>query len=151
MRSPLRFDWSFPILPQVCNERGLRILNATGGWIDALPMDGILVNIAVGFEEIAGGLCPATTHRVLTAVKRPKYSVRFFMRIKFGSTLQDLKDNVPSMVQSLTGNKKVLLQIAERTVDSQRRYCYVTVLGSVLFLRWRSAFAKAHCQSSRCR
>jgi len=100
----------FTFLLQADNERGLQVLNAAGEWIDALPIDGTLVvNIAAGFEAITGGLCPATTHRVLTAVERPRYSVPFFMGMKFGTTLQDLKNNVPDVVQSITGNKKVCL------------------------------------------
>ena len=99
----------FTFLLQADHERGLQVLNAAGEWIDALPIDGTLVvNIAAGFEAITGGLCPATTHRVLTAVERPRYSVPFFMGMKFGSTLQDLRTNVPSVVQSITGNRKVI-------------------------------------------
>jgi isopenicillin N synthase-like dioxygenase len=101
--------WTF--LLQADNERGLQVLNAAGDWIDAPPIDGTLVvNIAAGFEAITGGLCPATTHRVLTASENPRYSVPFFMGMKFGTTLADLKANVPSVVQSITGSRKVYLR-----------------------------------------
>jgi len=57
--------WTF--LLEADNERGLQVLNAAGQWIDASPIEGTLVvNIAAGFEAITGGLCPVTTHRVLT-------------------------------------------------------------------------------------
>jgi len=98
--------WTF--LLQADNERGLQVLNAAGEWIDASPIDGTLVvNIAAGFEAITGSLCPATTHRVLTASENPRYSVPFFMGMKFDTTLADLKANVPNIVQSITGSGKV--------------------------------------------
>lgn len=48
------------------NTGGLQVLNNNGEWIDAPPMEGsLVVNIQQGFEAITGGLCPATTHRVI--------------------------------------------------------------------------------------
>lgn len=47
---------------------GLQVLNKAGQWIDAPPVPGsLVVNIAQGFEAITGGLCPATTHRVVVS------------------------------------------------------------------------------------
>jgi isopenicillin N synthase-like dioxygenase len=98
--------WTF--LLQADNERGLQVLNAGGEWIDAAPIENTLVvNIAAGFEAITGGLCPATTHRVLAARENPRYSVPFFMGMKFDTTLSDLKSNVPEVVQTITGTTKV--------------------------------------------
>lgn len=98
--------WTF--LLQADNEPGLQVLNAAGEWIDATPIKGTLVvNIAAGFEAITGGLCPATTHRVLSASKNPRYSVPFFMGMKFDTTLADLKANVPNVVQNIIGSRKV--------------------------------------------
>ena len=78
------------------------------------PIDRTLVvNIAAGFEAITGGLCPATTHRVLAPKSHTRYSVPFFMGMKFGTTLQDLKDNVPGVVQSITGNMKVVSEFVK--------------------------------------
>jgi isopenicillin N synthase-like dioxygenase len=48
---------------------GLQVLNRAGQWIDAPPIEGsLVVNIQQGFEAITGGLCPATTHRVLVGL-----------------------------------------------------------------------------------
>jgi isopenicillin N synthase-like dioxygenase len=47
---------------------GLQVLNKNGEWIDAPPVDGsLVVNIQQGFEAITGGICTATTHRVLVS------------------------------------------------------------------------------------
>jgi len=98
----------FTFLLQADNEPGLQVLNSAGEWIDAVPIEGtFVVNIAAGFEAITGGLCPATTHRVLTAVTRARYSVPFFMGMRFSTTLADLQRNVPDVVQRITGNRKV--------------------------------------------
>lgn len=45
---------------------GLQVLNKKGEWIDAPPIKGsLVVNIQQGFEAITGGICTATTHRVM--------------------------------------------------------------------------------------
>ncbi|GMF70289.1 unnamed protein product [Aspergillus oryzae] len=45
---------------------GLQVLNKNGEWIDAPPIEGsLVVNIQQGFEAITGGICTATTHRVI--------------------------------------------------------------------------------------
>jgi isopenicillin N synthase-like dioxygenase len=47
---------------------GLQVLNKNGEWIDVPPVDGSLViNIQQGFEAITGGVCAATTHRVVVS------------------------------------------------------------------------------------
>lgn len=48
------------------NTGGLQVLNKNGEWIDAPPIEGsLVVNIQQGFEAITGGICAATTHRVI--------------------------------------------------------------------------------------
>lgn len=48
------------------NTGGLQVLNKNGEWIDVPPIEGSLViNIQQGFEAITGGVCAATTHRVI--------------------------------------------------------------------------------------
>lgn len=45
---------------------GLQVLNKNGEWIDVPPIEGsLVVNIQQGFEAITGGICTATTHRVI--------------------------------------------------------------------------------------
>lgn len=47
---------------------GLQVLNRNGEWIDAPPIHGsLVVNIQQGFEAITGGVCTATTHRVIVS------------------------------------------------------------------------------------
>lgn len=47
---------------------GLEVLNKAGQWISAPYIDGtFVVNVQQGFEAITGGLCPATTHRVIVS------------------------------------------------------------------------------------
>lgn len=51
---------------------GLQVLNQNGDWIDAPPIeDTLVVNIQQGFEAITGGVCTATTHRVIVSIKLP--------------------------------------------------------------------------------
>ncbi|KAB8237538.1 hypothetical protein BDV23DRAFT_170489 [Aspergillus alliaceus] len=51
---------------------GLQVLNKNGEWIDAPPIEGsLVVNIQQGFEAITGGICTATTHRVIGVVVQP--------------------------------------------------------------------------------
>lgn len=48
------------------NTGGLQVLNKNGEWIDVPPIEGsLVVNIQQGFEAITGGICAATTHRVV--------------------------------------------------------------------------------------
>jgi isopenicillin N synthase-like dioxygenase len=48
------------------NTGGLQVLNKNGEWIDVPPIEGsLVVNIQQGFEAITGGVCAATTHRVI--------------------------------------------------------------------------------------
>lgn len=45
---------------------GLQVLNKNGQWIDAPPIEGsLVVNVQQGLEAITGGICAATTHRVI--------------------------------------------------------------------------------------
>ena len=88
--------WTF--LLQVNNERGLQVLNSVRQWIDASPIEGTLDWLSISLPDFTGGLCPATTHRVLTASENPRYSVPFFMEMKFDTTIADLKANVPKVV-----------------------------------------------------
>lgn len=55
------------------NTGGLQVLNKNGEWIDVPPIEGsLVVNIQQGFEAITGGICAATTHRVIVCL--PYYS-----------------------------------------------------------------------------
>lgn len=48
---------------------GLEVLNRSEQWISAPYIEGtFIVNVQQGFEAITGGLCPATTHRVIVSL-----------------------------------------------------------------------------------
>lgn len=52
---------------------GLQVLNKNGQWIDVPPIEGsLVVNIQQGFEAITGGICAATTHRVIVCCCHPR-------------------------------------------------------------------------------
>lgn len=98
---------------------GLQVLNKSGEWIDAPPIEGSLViNIAQGFEAITGGVCSGTTHRVLvsqqetscairavTDAAKPKapttctrYSIPYFQAVRLDLKLEDLKKSAAEIV-----------------------------------------------------
>jgi isopenicillin N synthase-like dioxygenase len=97
---------------------GLQVLNRAGQWIDALPIpDSLVVNIAQGFEAITGGLCPATTHRVVVSVvylgmlkswnadracsqaptETVRYSIPYFLAVRYDLTLDQLKESAANI------------------------------------------------------
>lgn len=56
---------------------GLQVLNKNGEWIDVPPVEGsLVVNIQQGFEAITGGICAATTHRVIVRCSLTGYHDR---------------------------------------------------------------------------
>ena len=56
------------------NTGGLQVLNKDGEWIGVPPIEGSLViNIQQGFEAITGGVCAATTHRVIVRIARQNW------------------------------------------------------------------------------
>ncbi|KAJ5245812.1 hypothetical protein N7468_000795 [Penicillium chermesinum] len=74
------------------NIGGLQVLNNNGEWIDAPPLeDSLVVNIQQGFEAITGGICPATTHRVIAPTAKTRYSIPFFLSVRLDLTLEKLQ------------------------------------------------------------
>ncbi|THD00337.1 hypothetical protein EYZ11_000230 [Aspergillus tanneri] len=81
---------------------GLQVLNKNGEWIDAPPIPGTLVvNIQQGFEAITGGICTATTHRVVAPISRTRYSIPFFMGVRMDLTLPQLEESAAHIVQRI--------------------------------------------------
>ncbi|KAH6677867.1 2OG-Fe(II) oxygenase [Plectosphaerella plurivora] len=69
--------WTF-LLQASPHVGGLQVLNAHGDWIDVPAIPGTLVvNIGQAFEVVTGGVCKATTHRVLGGGLE-RFSVPFF-------------------------------------------------------------------------
>ncbi|KAJ5179085.1 hypothetical protein N7492_002295 [Penicillium capsulatum] len=81
---------------------GLQVLNKNGEWIDAPPLPGSLViNIQQGFEAITGGVCAATTHRVIAPTSKTRYSIPFFQGVRLDLTLDQLKESAAHIVQRI--------------------------------------------------
>ncbi|CAI7612659.1 unnamed protein product [Penicillium bialowiezense] len=84
------------------NTGGLQVLNKSGEWIDVPPIEGsLVVNIQQGFEAITGGICAATTHRVIAPTTRTRYSIPFFLGVRLDLTLDQLKASAAHIVQRI--------------------------------------------------
>ncbi|KAK9554665.1 hypothetical protein V6Z88_006653 [Aspergillus fumigatus] len=81
---------------------GLQVLNKKGEWIDAPPIEGsLVVNIQQGFEAITGGVCTATTHRVIAPTSKTRYSIPYFSAVRMDLTLAQLKESAAHIVQRI--------------------------------------------------
>ncbi|KAI1505260.1 hypothetical protein F5X99DRAFT_430525 [Biscogniauxia marginata] len=79
--------WTFLLQASPPEVGGLQVLNRAGAWVDVPAVPGTLVvNIGQAFEAVTGGLCPATTHRVVLlpggSAPAPRYSVPFFQGVR---------------------------------------------------------------------
>ncbi|KAJ6179971.1 hypothetical protein N7519_010432 [Penicillium mononematosum] len=84
------------------NTGGLQVLNKKGEWIDVPPIEGsLVVNIQQGFEAITGGICAATTHRVIAPTSQTRYSIPFFQGVRLDLTLDQLKESAAHIVQRI--------------------------------------------------
>ncbi|KAJ5156911.1 Oxoglutarate/iron-dependent dioxygenase [Penicillium canariense] len=84
------------------NIGGLQVLNKNGEWIDVPPVDGSLViNIQQGFEAITGGVCAATTHRVIAPTSQTRYSIPYFLGVRLDLTLDELKESAAHIVRRI--------------------------------------------------
>ncbi|KAI0970133.1 putative hyoscyamine 6-dioxygenase [Xylaria arbuscula] len=74
--------WTFLLQASPPEVKGLQALNKAGSWIDVPVVDGtFVVNIGQAFEIVTGGVCKATTHRVLSG-QRERFSVPFFQGVR---------------------------------------------------------------------
>ena len=74
--------WTFLLQASPPEVRGLQVLSRSGGWIDVPAIPGtFVVNIGQAFEVVTNGVCPATTHRVLSGPSQ-RYSVPFFQGVR---------------------------------------------------------------------
>lgn len=74
--------WTFLLQASPPHVKGLQALNKDGNWIDVPNVPGtFVVNIGQGFEVITNGICPATTHRVLSSPDE-RFSVPFFQGLR---------------------------------------------------------------------
>ncbi|CAK7215442.1 hypothetical protein SBRCBS47491_002490 [Sporothrix bragantina] len=79
---------------------GLQVLSKGGEWIAAPPIPGsLIVNVQQGFEAITGGVCPATTHRVVSPTgTTTRYSVPFFQAVRLDLTTAQLQSSAAHIV-----------------------------------------------------
>ncbi|KAI1433166.1 2OG-Fe(II) oxygenase superfamily protein [Xylaria sp. CBS 124048] len=74
--------WTFLLQASPPEVKGLQVLNKAGQWIDVpVVPDTFVVNIGQAFEVVTGGVCKATTHRVL-AGPRARFSLPFFQGVR---------------------------------------------------------------------
>ncbi|KAI1126217.1 2OG-Fe(II) oxygenase superfamily protein [Nemania abortiva] len=74
--------WTFLLQASPPEVRGLQVLNKAGAWVDVPVVPGtFVVNIGQAFEVVTGGVCKATTHRVLSG-QRERFSVPFFQGVR---------------------------------------------------------------------
>ncbi|KAK3358772.1 2OG-Fe(II) oxygenase [Lasiosphaeria hispida] len=83
--------WTFLLQASSPHVRGLQVLSGNGSWIDAPVVPGsFVVNIGQAFEVVTGGVCKATTHRVVLAPDSPeRFSIPFFQGVKRSLTKQE--------------------------------------------------------------
>ncbi|KAI1826437.1 2OG-Fe(II) oxygenase superfamily protein [Xylaria intraflava] len=74
--------WTFLLQASPPEVKGLQVLNKAGTWVDVPVVPGtFVVNIGQAFEVITGGVCKATTHRVLSG-QSERFSVPFFQGVR---------------------------------------------------------------------
>ncbi|KAI1811473.1 2OG-Fe(II) oxygenase superfamily protein [Poronia punctata] len=87
--------WTFLLQASPPEVRGLQVLNKAGSWIDVPAIPGtFVVNIGQAFEVVTGGLCKATTHRVIISGNRERYSVPFFQGVRRDLTKAEAVDTL---------------------------------------------------------
>ncbi|KAI0477994.1 2OG-Fe(II) oxygenase superfamily protein [Xylaria cf. heliscus] len=74
--------WTFLLQASPPEVKGLQVLNKAGSWVDVPVVPGtFVVNIGQAFEVVTGGVCKATTHRVLSG-QLERFSVPFFQGVR---------------------------------------------------------------------
>ncbi|KAL5414380.1 hypothetical protein PMIN03_003268 [Paraphaeosphaeria minitans] len=91
-------------LYQAGEEEGLEVLDASGSWIRAPPIEGtFVVNFGNAFEAATEGAVKATIHRVITEGPRlkPRYSIPFFQGLPLDLTVKEVRQCIPEHVRTL--------------------------------------------------
>jgi hypothetical protein len=89
-------------LLQASPHAGLQAQNLAGAWVDAPPVAGTLVvALGQGLQALTGGVCRATTHRVLSPARGEgaRYSVPFFQGVSYDARFEEM--DVPEAVRRL--------------------------------------------------
>jgi isopenicillin N synthase-like dioxygenase len=103
--------WTFLLQASPPEVRGLQVLSRSGDWIDVPAIPGtFVVNIGQTFEVITNGVCPATTHRVLSGPSQ-RYSVPFFQGVRRNLTKEDavgtLREHLSSHTRRLAEGREI--------------------------------------------
>ena len=81
--------WTFLLQASPPHVKGLQVLNKAGAWVDVPMVPGtFVVNIGQAFEVVTGGVCRATTHRVLGGPVE-RFSVPFFQGVRRDLTKEE--------------------------------------------------------------
>ncbi|KAI9644341.1 hypothetical protein NHQ30_007698 [Ciborinia camelliae] len=98
--------WTFLLQASPPHISGLQAMNRSGQWIDVPSIPGtFVVNIGQAFEVATNGLCPATTHRVLSS-EYDRYSIPFFQGVRGDATKKDFEALWPQLVGQGTEESK---------------------------------------------
>lgn len=121
-------DGSFlTFLLQATSHKGLEIQNKNGEWIKAPPIPGtFVINIGRSLQALTGGVCTATTHRVVLSPENfldaegkslgPRYSFPVFEGVKTDLEKGQIDLQIPQHIKDLVKDEKVRSE-AEATFD----------------------------------
>ncbi|KAI0521384.1 2OG-Fe(II) oxygenase superfamily protein [Xylaria bambusicola] len=97
--------WTFLLQASPPEVKGLQVLNKSGSWIDVPVEPGtFVVNIGQAFEVVTGGVCKATTHRVLSG-QRERFSVPFFQGVRRDLTKAEAVGALQSHFAGMIGDE----------------------------------------------
>lgn len=89
-------------LLQASDHKGLQVQNYSGTWVDCPPVPGtFVVAMGKGMEAITGGVCVATTHRVIVpaAGEGSRFSIPFFQGVSYDVKYESIE--IPEQVKRL--------------------------------------------------
>ncbi|KAI8946814.1 2OG-Fe(II) oxygenase superfamily protein [Xylaria longipes] len=97
--------WTFLLQASPPEVKGLQVLNKAGSWVDVPVVPGtFVVNIGQAFEVVTGGVCKATTHRVLSG-RRERFSVPFFQGVRRDLTKAEAVDALKAHFVGMIGDE----------------------------------------------
>jgi isopenicillin N synthase-like dioxygenase len=97
--------WTFLLQASQSHVKGLQVMNKNEEWIDVPILPGsFVVNIGQAFEVVTNGVCPATTHRVLSRPEE-RLSVPFFQGVRRSLTKQDAIESLKEHFDSLRATR----------------------------------------------
>ncbi|KAI3337887.1 putative hyoscyamine 6-dioxygenase [Ustulina deusta] len=97
--------WTFLLQASPPEVKGLQVLNKAGSWVDVPVVEGaFVVNIGQAFEVVTGGVCKATTHRVLSG-QRERFSVPFFQGVRRDLTKAEAVGTLEAHFAGIKGNE----------------------------------------------